>query len=283
MFSSPSSLVSVSKDGSAKFWKIGADNVITNTQLSTSLSSARVESISLQARDGVAVSCDSAGVVKIWDISTGACKASVQTPAGRSDEWSNRGARVIDNRSIFICYKDDKIHIWEAEKSELLKTVDITPPDCLKISGDGSKIICLSDGIIQAWSMWTWELVCKIESSLEGTLYLDTLCTYTPRIWICSRYSSGQEGWDFGTSGSSPVPFDPSTGRPHLDFISGSWWQINDPSWIKDTSSGKRVFQLSGKYTMPNDVQWDGQFLVAGYSSGEVWILDFHYILGQDK
>jgi len=53
---------------------------------------------------------------------------------------------------------------------------------------------------------------------------------------------SAQEGWDFGISGSSPVPFDPPTGRPHLDFIGGNFQQTNVPYWIKDTITGKEVF-----------------------------------------
>ena len=282
VFSSPSSLVSMAYDNPVKFWKIGAlsiDDVTANVQ-STSPSTTRIESISLQARDGIAISSDSAGVVKTWDISTGVCKTSFQTPAGESDSWTTRDAKLIDGRLIFVWY-DEKVYIWESEKGEHFQTVDTASPRCLRISGDGSKIICLFDGIIRAWSIWTLELACEIELDLRGILYLDSLCTYSPRIWIHSMGLPAQEGWDFGTSGSSPVQFDPSIGRPHLDFIGGAKWQTKDPSWIKDTITGKRVFQLRGGYMEPNDVQWDGQFLVAGYESGEILILDFCHILSQ--
>ena len=283
VFSSPSSLISVSDDGLVKFWKIGGlstDNVTTNAR-PTRPSSAHIESISLQARDGIAISSDSAGVVKTWDISTGVCKASFQTPAGAASTWTSRDARLIDDRLIFVWHDDGKIHIWEIEKGELLQTVDATSPNCLRISGDGSKIICLFNGIVRAWSMWTWELVCEIKLDMERRLYLDSLCTSSPRIWIHSKDSPTQEGWDLGNTGSSPVSFDPSTGRPHLDFIGGTWWQTGKQSWIKDTVTGRRIFQLSGEYARPHDIQWDGQFLVAGYRSGEVLILDFHHILSQ--
>ena len=283
VFSSPSSLISVSDDGLAKFWKISAlsiDNITTNVQ-TTSLYSAYIESISLQAMDGIAISSDSAGVVKMWDISTGVCKASFQTPAGESSAWTNRDAKLIDNRLIFVWHKDDKIHIWGTEKGELLQTVDTTSPNCLRISGDGSKIICLFDGIVRVWSMWIWELVCEIELDLKGELYLDSLCTYSPRILIHSKDSPVQEGWDLGALGTSPVTSDPSTLRPHLDFIGGTKAQTNNPSLIKDTITGRRIFQLSGEYERPNDIQWDGQFLVAGYNSGDILILDFHHILSQ--
>ena len=283
VFSSPSSLVSTGRGRSVKFWKIGTlltDNAATNTQ-STPPSSASIKSISLQARDGVAISSDSKGVVKIWDISTGACRAAFQTPVKFSGGWAMQDARLIDNRLIVIWRQDHKIHIWEAEKGELLQNLRTPRFNNLRISGDGSKIICLSRGLIQAWSMWTWELVCEIKSDLRGNLYPDFLCTESPRIWICSYDSPAQEGWDFGTSGSAPVPFDPSTGRPHLDLVSYCWWKCGDPLWIKDTVTGKRVFQLSGKYAMSEYIRWDGQFLVAGYDDGEVLILDFHHISSQ--
>ena len=280
VFSSPSSLVSISGDKSVKFWNISAsskDTITTNTQ-PTSHSPAWIESISLQARDGIAISSDSDGVVKTWDILTGVCKASFQTPAGKSNAWTKRDAKLIDNRLIFIWYKAGKMHIWETEKGQLLQTVDTTSPRCLRISGDGSKIICLFDGIIHMWSMWTWELLYEIKSGLRGVLYLESLCTYSPRIWICSRSSPAQEGWNFGTLGLPPVLFDPSSERPQLDFIGGTNWQINNPPWIKSAVTERRIFQLSGKYTRPNDIQWDGRFLVAGYDSGEILILDFHHI-----
>ena len=116
---------------------------------------------------------------------------------------------------------------------------------CLRLSGDGSKIIFLGKGSIQAWIMWSWEPVGRVELGLEGRPYLDSLYIDSSRVWINSMGSSAQEGWDFGTS---PVQFNPSTGRPHLDFIGGAEWQTDGPCWIKDTVTGKKVFQLSGRY-----------------------------------
>ena len=284
VFSSSSSLVSAGLDKSVKFWKIGdlpTDNTATDVQ-STPLSSALVTSISLQARDGIVVSSDRDGVVKTWDISTGVCKASFQTPVGQFGYWTTQYARVIDNRLIFVRKKADGIYIWETEKGEHLLTPDVHLFHDLRILGDGSKIICLSwDCTIKVWSMWTWEFVCEIKLDLQEILYLDSLCTDSPRIWICSRDSPAQEGWDFGTSGSAPVPFDPYIERPCLNLIGSALQKTGNPLWIKDTVTGRKVFQLSGKYATPTCVQWDGQLLVAGYESGEVLILDFYCILSQ--
>jgi len=236
-----------------------------------------IQSVSLQARAGIATSSDTDGVMKIWDISTGLCKESFQIPAVYNSWLSQISSRVIDDRLIFIWYESKQIHIWDTKKGELLQTLDSTRYIAdLRISGDGSKILGLSVGFIQLWSMWTWEPVDEVMLGLEGDLYLDSFYTDNSRIWIHSKDSPAQEGWDFGISGSSPVPFDPSTGRPHLDFIGGALWQTSGPSYIKNTVTGKEVFQLSGRYAKPDAVQWDGQYLVAGYGSGEVLILDFH-------
>jgi len=43
-----------------------------------------------------------------------------------------------------------------------------------------------------------------------------------------------------------------------------------DSPMIQDAITGKEVFQLVGRYAKPKRAQWDGQYLVAGYTSGEV-------------
>ena len=278
---SSSSLISASGNGSVKFWKLGVlstDLVITNPQ-PTSPTLAELCSVSLQAKDGIVISSDLAGVVKTWDISTGICKASFQTSAR---DWSFRDAQLIDGRVIFVWHNDCKIHIWDTERGELLQTLDTTEPNGLRISGDGSKIIFLGGRSIQVWSMQTWELVGEVEVGLEGGLYLDFLSIDGLKVCIHSTASLAQEGWDFGILDSSPIPFNPSTGRPHLDIVYGTGWQTGGPFWVKDTVTGNEVFQLSGIYAEPNDLQWDGQYLAAGYGSGEVLILDFQYILSRD-
>ena len=280
VFSSPSSLISASWDRSIKFWKIGVLSIdpVTIGQQSTS---PPICSVSLQAKAGIAVSHDKEGEVKTWDISTGLCKATFQIPAARGVGESESDAKLIDGRLIIVWHKNKKVHIWDTGTGELLQTLDTPHCNCLRISGDGFRFFSLHEGSIQTWSMWTWEPVGEVKLELGGEPYLDSLCIDSSRVRIHSIGSSAQEGWDFGISGSSPVPFDPSTGRPHLDFSGGAFWQTNSPCQIKDTVTGKVVFQLSGRYAKPADIQWDGKYLVAGYKSGEVLILDFHDIYPQ--
>jgi len=278
-FSSPSSLISGSVDESVRFWKIDAlstDQVTADPgSHKTKLSS--ITSVGLQARAGIAISSDWHGVVKIWDLSTGLHKETFQIPAAGGLDSDCGDAKLIDGRLVFAWYESGKIHIWDAGKGELAKTMD-APLDGrgLRISGDRSKVILLYEEGIEAWHMWTWEPTGEVKLK-EECPYLDSLCTDNPRVWIGFIYSSAQEGWDFGVSGSSPVSFDSSTGRPHLDLISAPWQDCS----IKDTVTGKEVFQFRGKHKRPSCMQWDGQYLVAGYESGELLILDFHNVLPQ--
>jgi WD40 repeat protein len=275
-----SSVISTSFDKSVKFWQAGAPpaNLVASDSESTLPAPASVDSVSLQVESGIAISGDLDGVVKIWDISTGLCKTSFQTPAkGRT--W--RDAQMIDGRLVIVWIQKGEIHIWDAEKGELLQVVKgdfkwgIRD---LRISGDGSKVFLLVLKSIQAWSMWTGEAVGKVE--LEDDSYLDLLRMDGSRI--CLRFPNLMTlGWDFGISGSSPVPLSNiSLEKSHLDFIGGGWW-YKGLSWIKDTVTGKEIFKLSGRYARPHEVQWGGQYLVAGYGSGEVLILDFNQMFPQ--
>ena len=279
VFSSPSSLISASEDSSIKFWKIGALSTppVTTDPGSTPSTLPPIYSVSLQVRAGIAISCDNEGMVKTWDVSTGLCKGSFQTPV---EDSSWRDVQLIDNRLIIVWYSNSIIHIWDINNGEFLQTVDapLSRLMGLRISGDGSKVFCLTNQSIQAWSVYTGELVGEVKLELKRDWYLNPLQMDHSRIWIEFNDSSTQ-GWDFGISGSPPTQlFDVSITRPLLDLIGGSAWQADVPYRIKDTVTGNKVFQLSGRYARPTEVQWDGQYLVAGYESGEVLILDFHYV-----
>ena len=106
----PSSLISVSHDITIKFWQTGTpstDPGPTGTE-STPSKSSPIESVSLQVKDGIAISSDLAGVVKTWNILTGLCKASFQTPAP-SISW--RDAQLIEGRLIIVWHEDQELCI----------------------------------------------------------------------------------------------------------------------------------------------------------------------------
>ena len=272
---SSSFLISLSYDESIKFWQIGASstNLVVSGPKHIPPVPASVMSVSLQAEDGIAISSDSDGVVKIWDISTGLCKALFQTPAkGRILP----DAQMIDGKLVVVWLENEEIDVWGAERGELLQAIEVAwdRPNALRISGDGSKVFFLDGKSIQAWSIQTGEAVGGVE--LQDEQGFDLFHMGGSRICV-DFYDSPIQGWDFGISGASPLPLpNISSERPRLEWISR--YHSGLPQ-IKDTVTGKVVLQLSGRYVDHRDVQWDGQYLVAGYESGEVLILDLNQIL----
>ena len=267
-FSSSSSLISVSKDRSVKFWQVtglqaGPAEVTSESTLS---SPVPIKSISIQQRSGVATSFDLGGVLKTWDLSTGHCVNSFQIPS-KNPLWGD--AQLIDGKLVAIWFKQGRIHIWDTEKNESLRTTLI--PECrgIRISGDGSKVFCLGIKSVRALSIKTGELLGQVE--WERVPYMDNFHSAGSTIWL-NFQDSVVEGWDFGTSDPSPVYL--SVGRPNLELL-------HTPFRIEEKITGRRVFQLSGRYGKPHAVQWSGQYLVAGYGSGEVLILDFYHLLSQ--
>ena len=282
-----SSLISSSQDKSIKFWQIGtssADPVAPGSE-SSLLASVSILSISLQATDGIAISSDSDGVVKTWDILTGLYMASFQTPAG-DNNW--RDAQLIEGRMTCVWLSDQKIHFWDTENYRLhiwdTEKGEHQMPDAqftsyvkdLRISGDGSKVFVLDEKFIQAWSIQTGEVVGKV--GLEAEPLYNSLIVDGSRVWFFLEDLKIQ-GWDFGVSDSTPIPLsNTSPDKPHLVFL-GTQQQDTSPSRIEDMFTKKEVFQLSGRCTKPFVARWDGRYLIAGYQSGEVLILDFNNMI----
>jgi WD40 repeat protein len=114
---------------------------------------------------------------------------------------------LVDGRLILVWYKDRQIHIWDTNKNEPLWTVDNLPTELegLRISGDGTRVFCLTKTSIQAWSIDTGEHVGEVELELGEDWYLDPLQMNSSRLWIRLEDLSTQ-GWDFGTPSSSLAP-----------------------------------------------------------------------------
>ena len=255
---------------SIKLWKI--DTSSTNpvsTDSESRLPPSSIMFISVQAKDHIVISSDEAGTVRTWDLSTGLCKTSIRTSAG---PHSRRDIQLIDGRLLIIWCTRKKIHIWDTQKEKHPRKVDAISDfstTSVRISGDGSRVFLLDSEHIQALSTQTGEVVGKV--SLQGELSDNPLTVDGLRVWDCFKYLPTQ-GWDFGIPGStSNAPL----ASPHLDFIHGTTKWPARPSKIRDTITGKEIFQLPEMYKKLTKFQCDGQYLVAGYESGEVLILDF--------
>jgi len=278
-FSSPSSLISVSNDKSVKFWQISTpspDPTMTDVN-STSLIPASIKSITLQVTDGIAISSDSAGVVKTWDIFSGLCKASFQTPAKRQRDIWLIGGRLI---AVWFDWKigtPGKVEVWDVEKGEHLQTLGKcwSGISDIRISGDGSMVFLLDHQSIQAWSIETGKAVgeVKVEKGQQkGSLIVDG-----SMVWLSA---SNHMRWDFGSPGLPIIPSaNISLNRHHFKFFEGTMQNKTRPFWIEDTVTRRLVFHLPGRLLeLSTKPQWDGSYLVVGDPLGEVLILDFGYV-----
>jgi WD40 repeat protein len=235
--------------------------------------------VSLQTRDGLAFSIDVAGVVKTWDFLTGCCKKTYETQI-ETEGVEHADIQLIGDRLIIVWKKvtEQQINVWDVEKGEL-QTIHPSKEYTygLRIVEDGSRVLHLNESSIQAWDIWTG--VCVYEEMLnrdDGRF--DTLRMDGSKVLVCFGESSVQ-GWDFGTPGSAPIQFsEPSSSRFHLDPIDVRKMSKDNPVRIEDSVTGQEVFQLYGKYEHASATQWDGQYLIVGYVSGEVLVLDLSHV-----
>ena len=274
VFSSPSSLISASRDGSVKFWKIGAQltGPVGTDSESTSLTPVTIMSITLEAKDNISITSDSDGVVKTWDIFTGVCKASFQAPV---EGTKKRDIQLVNGRLVLAWYVDEEIKIWDVEKEEPLLTADAPRHlEDIKISKDGSRVYSIGAREIQALSLQTGELMGKANIKFIDR-NIASLTVHGSRVWVYYPNAETQV-WDFGTP-ESPVQLPNMTLEiPHTDGV--LQWDTS-LSCVKEKGTGKVVFWLSKRYGKPADVQWKDQYLVVSFKSGEVLVFDFSYVL----
>ena len=265
------SLISSSNDKSIKFWQMGASpkEPIVFDKEPLSSASPPLTTISLQAKDNVAILVERGGVVRTWDLSTGLCRASFSTkafPRSKREVW------LIGDRVIFVWCTTKQIHIWDTKGRKHHQIMDLMSDFSttrLRISGDGSKVFVLDHEYLQALSTQTGEVIGKVR--LEGEQSGNPLTVDGSRVWVHFMNSQTQ-GWDFGSLTSAPVPLSdppPHSIRPHLNFINCTRIPGAGPSRVEDTVTRKEVFRLTGRFMSPIITEWDGRFLVAGYHSGE--------------
>ena len=274
-WTSPSSLISGSLDQSVKFWILGVQptGLVETDPMPTSLTLVTTTSITLQTKDGIYITSDSDGVVKTFDIFTGLCKSSFQTPAKGTGK---KDIRLIHGRLILAWHTDGEIKIWDVEKEDLLLTAD--GPQFLediKISEDGSRFFSKGARVIQAQSMQTGEIMGKAE--IKFLPYDVGYFTISgSRVWV--YYSAAEtQVWDFRTPDLPPVQL---PNMPlYITHPMGAILWDPDLFCVKEKATGKVIFQLPKRYRRPVNVQWKDQYLVVSFISGEVLVVDFSHVL----
>ena len=314
VFSSSTTLISASQDKSVKFWQIGAqltDPPIINLN-PASLPSAPIKSVTLQSKEGIVITYHSDDVIKTWDISTGICKASCQTPAQGSHMWDTR---LVDGRLIFVWYIDNRIHAWDGENGELLWEVSRPwgvqepweVPESWEVSkpweeGKPQKVgkpqgVSKPQEVSKSWEVGKpWGDRGDIRISGDG---FRVFALYAPSIWAWSL-QTGEVVWEMeigygGNSGSLIVdgskvwacwlqsnykgwdfciPGLTPVGLSNISTPPSPRFRYPNQARIENPATGEVVFQLSGRFANSVSVQCDDFYLVAGHGSGEMLILD---------
>ena len=274
-FSSSSSLISGSRDGFVRFWKISTQSIDPAgiDPKSISLIPVTIMSITLPAEDNTFITSDSGGIVKTWDIFTGVCKASFQTPAKGTNK---RDIQIINGRLVLVWHTVQMINIWDIEEEKLLLKID-GPRNLrdIKFSEDGSRVFSIGERVIQAQSIQTGEIVAKAEIKFVN-YNIVSFTVNGSRVWVFYTNAKTQV-WDFGIPDSSPVLL--SDISLHILQPKGAVLWDTGPSCVKEKATGKVVFWLSKRYGRPVNVKWNNQYLFVSFISGEVLVLDFAHVL----
>ena len=91
-----SSLISAHRDKKIRFWQVDyhpPDPTVMSAKSAVAGDLVKITCITLQTKEGVAISVDSAGMVKLWDLATGIPKVLLQ--AFRTAAFAG-AARLID-------------------------------------------------------------------------------------------------------------------------------------------------------------------------------------------
>ena len=293
-FSSPSSLISALDEKLVKFWQIDTSSAYSTPsdtlpdsapsnesarflqigtflkflQICTSSMNpvktnlepfasnlAQAYLITLQAMDDIIITCDSGGVLKMWDFLSGHLINTFQTPLPL---YCPIDIQLVDDNLLSVWHDHEWILIWEAGKqgySLLAETPNLRVLS-LRISEDGSKIFCLAGDSIHAWFMQTGEWIGTVAVEYSGIVR--PLTVEGPRVWVLHP----QSGWEGGNFEVPNSPVQLSEGTPSKVHPKGTiLWDIAQ-SRIQDTTSRKVLFQLSAGFGMPVDVGWKHQYLL---------------------
>jgi len=266
-----SSLISLSNDRSLKFWQFGA-SADPAPMTGPEPTVYPVDFFSVQADDGIALSGSYRGVAMVWDISTGLCKASFNIPVINEFSLLIVQMHLLNGQLIVIWWKYGW-YIWESEKGYIKEVTipDVHFPMAFRISGDGSKLLILDRESIKAWSIQTERVVSQVHIGQDRHPLIDCLIVNSSKVWVIYQ-DPPTLGWDFGVENGVPVPLSNSTlPKLHLIYTGGVLGILR----MEDAVTRVKVIQFPENYSKPTSVKWDGQYLIAGYESGKVVILDF--------
>ena len=281
-----SSLISAHGDGKVRLSQIGGDSTgptAANTRPTAPTDSPNITCITLQAEEGFAITVDSAGTVKLWDLSTGLPRTLLRAS---ETKIVAECARLVNGiLTVVLRYSSKfvdswKISAWDIEAQKKHRTVRLAETAGLwnedfVISGDGTTILSMGERKIQAWRTQTGKKTgCRWYRS-QATLDRPGHSEMFP---VRGRDLSKIPPNLFDSSGENIT--EPLQVELFDVFLTGSNAHLtqNDIKAVDGeicmTPSLSRVFQLPKRSTEPIKARWDGRYLFIAYQGGDVVILD---------
>ena len=189
-------LFSASQDRYMKVWQSNTFSMDPiKPEIPAQLRSPPVESIHLFTEEGIVVTSDSTGVVKVHDLRTGICETSFPTPAKGIQD-----THLVDDTLVVVWWEvgDRAYWIWDVGNNQLLQKIpgSLEEISDIRISEDGTKIFGFGGGRIEARSIQTGESVGHVEVRQPGDVGRQgRLVVYGSKVWLAD---SKGVGWDFG-------------------------------------------------------------------------------------
>ena len=176
----------------------------------------------------------------------------------------------------------NEIYIWDVkEQKSLVVGTEGNLIQGVRIVGDGSKFFTMSRSegedwsSIQAWSIGTGECMGKVVlEDKQAELYFDPLCLDGSKVGVVGGCP---QVWDFGVQGIIPFKSPGMASDRLYPEIIVKAYGCSYGFYVRiENKSTKKVFPLPDRYACAPVLQWDGQYVIAGYNSGEVLILDLN-------
>ena len=281
---SSSYIVSASSDKTIRFLHVGgtSPDQVTMSTKSAIPTSAEVTWLTTKTGKGTAVSIDSVGVVRLWDLSTGLCKTTCQTSNVRGCVNDTR----LDNGILTVLFHEDSrdwgVSTWDVEKGNCPRTAHILHDAFirdrdLRLSGDGTRVfeVDANERRIRIWSAWTGE-------GMGLVPFRDRFGVSPPFSIIVNGPNVVVEGYDVRVSPlSGRMERQPSLMELDIRNLGPPDFRLSRmPSdshrlgftradhghrlaRIKDTVTRKEVFRLPERFVQESSImQWDGRYLV---------------------
>ncbi|KAJ6226856.1 hypothetical protein M0813_10390 [Anaeramoeba flamelloides] len=155
---------------------------------------------------------------------------------------------------------DGKINIWDSYSYRSIITFQTknrsnnNKKTTLKITPNGESLISSSPGIVQVWSLVSFEMILQFEKNWPKKAYMSSIAIFSDNQTVISGFSNGEIMlWDL-SSGEVLTKFD-----PHGDFVSSIQLAPNEETFLSSSHDNTvRIYNWeSGEFSSFDAKYWN--------------------------